>query len=69
MVGLTVEIAGAIVTFADQTITDMKDAFHVIGGFFSVLGTDIESAVTWLRDDFVALLTDAPANAACSRAG
>jgi hypothetical protein len=63
VVGLTVEIAGAIVTFADQTITDMKDAFHVIGGFFSVLGTDIKSAVTWLMHDIVALLKDAQVNA------
>ena len=38
VVDLALQIGDDLVTFTDLVITDMKDAFHVIGGFFQTLG-------------------------------
>ena len=56
LVDLVVQIGDDIWTAADLVITDMKHAFHVIGGFFNALGADIKSAVQWLWHDIVAFL-------------
>ena len=58
LVDLVVQIGCDIWTAADLAITDMKHAFHVIGGFFNALGADIKSAVQWLWHDIVAFLKD-----------
>jgi hypothetical protein len=57
------EIAGAVQQFANLVITDMKDAFHAIGGFFQALGADIAEAIQWLKHNVLDLLKDAWANA------
>ena len=57
------EIAGAVQQFANLVITDMKDAFHAIGGFFQALGADIVEALEWLKHNVIDLLKDAWANA------
>lgn len=64
VVDLALEIEGAIVTFTDLAIADMKSAFHVIGGFFATLGADIESAVAWLKTNVLGLIEAAKAAAA-----
>ena len=56
LVDLVVQIGDDIWSAADLAITDMKHAFHVIGGFFNALGADIKSAVQWLWHDIVAFL-------------
>ncbi len=58
LVDLVVQIGDDIWSAADLAITDMKHAFHVIGGFFNALGADIKSAVEWLWHDIVAFLKD-----------
>ena len=58
LVDLVVQIGDDIWSAADLAITDMKHAFHVIGGFFNALGADIKSAVQWLWHDIVAFLKD-----------
>lgn len=63
-VDLALKIGDAIVNFTDLVITDMKSAFHVIGGFFATLGADIKAAVEWLAHDVVALLEAAKSSAA-----
>ena len=63
LVDLAVEIGGAVVNFTDLAITDMKSAFHVIGGFFTTLGADIDEAVAWLKTNVIGLLEAAKASA------
>lgn len=63
LVDLALQIGDDIVNFTDLAITDMKDAFHVIGGFFQALGADIDSAINWLKLHVLELIKDADANA------
>ncbi|HTR71684.1 MAG TPA: hypothetical protein VMH41_15815, partial [Mycobacteriales bacterium] len=63
VVDLAVKIGDDIVNFTDLAIADMKDAFHVIGGFFQALGADIVSAINWLKHNVLELIKDAEANA------
>jgi hypothetical protein len=58
LVDLVVQIGDDLWSAANLVITDMKHAFHVIGGFFNALGADIKSAVQWLWHDIVAFLKD-----------
>jgi hypothetical protein len=58
LVDLVVQIGDDVYNAANLAITDMKHAFHVIGGFFNALGADIKSAVQWLWHDIVAFLKD-----------
>ena len=63
IVDLAVQIGDDIVSFTDLVISDMKDAFHVIGGFFQALGADIVGAIDWLKHNVIELIQDADANA------
>jgi hypothetical protein len=63
VVDLAIKIGDAVVNFADLVITDMKDAFHVIGGFFQTLGADIKAAIDWLKHNIIDLLKEAGSNA------
>jgi hypothetical protein len=56
------EIAGAIQKFTNLVITDMKDAFHAIGGFFQALGADIIEGLQWLKHNVLELLQAAWGN-------
>jgi hypothetical protein len=62
VVQIGAEIAGAVQQFANLVITDMKDAFHAIAGFFQALGADIVAAVEWLKHNVIDLLKAAWAN-------
>lgn len=63
VVDMAIEIGGAVYSFANQVISDMKDAFHVIGGFFHALGADIKAAIDWLKHNVTELLHATSANA------
>ncbi|HEY1919685.1 MAG TPA: hypothetical protein VGH27_29290 [Streptosporangiaceae bacterium] len=63
VISIGAEIAGAVQNFTDLVITDMRDAFHAIGGFFQALGADIGDAVQWLKHNVLELLKAAWANA------
>ena len=63
LVDLALQIGDDIVNFTDLVIADMKDAFHVIGGFFQTLGADIVDAINWLKHNVLELIKDADANA------
>ena len=63
VVSLGAEIAGAVQNFTNLVITDMKDAFHAIGGFFQALGADIVEGLQWLKHNVLELLKAAWANA------
>jgi hypothetical protein len=63
LVDMALQIGDDIVNFTDLAIADMKDAFHVIGGFFQALGADIDSAINWLKQHVLDLIKDADANA------
>ena len=63
VVDLALQIGDDLVTFTDLVITDMKDAFHVIGGFFQTLGADIDDAINWLKHNVLELIQNADANA------
>lgn len=63
VVQIGAEVAGAVQQFANLVITDIKDAFHAIGGFFQALGADIAEAVQWLKHNVLDLLKAAWANA------
>jgi hypothetical protein len=56
VVSIGAEIAGVVQNFANLVITDMKDAYHAIGGFFQALGADIDEALQWLKHNVLALL-------------
>ncbi|MGH3380161.1 MAG: hypothetical protein ACRDP6_36060 [Actinoallomurus sp.] len=63
LVDLTVQIGDDIVNYTDLVISDMKDAFHIIGGFFQSLGADIKAGVEWLTHNVIDLLKAAKASA------
>lgn len=63
IVNLVVKIGADILNFGNLVITDMKDAFHVIGGFFQALGSDILHTLEWLERNVLALLKETGANA------
>jgi hypothetical protein len=63
IVNFVVRIGDDIVNFANLVITDMRDAFHVIGGFFHALGADAEAAFDWLKHNILELLKKTGANA------
>ena len=56
VISIDAEIAGAIQKFTNLVITDMKDAFHAIGGFFQALGADIIEGLQWLKHNVLELL-------------
>jgi hypothetical protein len=62
LISIGAEIAGAIQNFTNLVISDMKDAFHAIGGFFQALGADIVEGLQWLMHNVVELLQAAWAN-------
>lgn len=64
LVDLAIDIGGAVVSFTDLAIADMKSAFHVIGGFFATLGADIEKAIDWLKNNVIELVEAAKSSAA-----
>jgi hypothetical protein len=63
LVDLAVQIGDEISFFTHLVISDMKDAFHVIGGFFQALGADIVGVVNWIKHNVIELIQDADANA------
>ena len=63
LVDLAVQIGDEIVNYTDLVISDMKDAFHIIGGFFQSLGADIKAGVEWLAHNVIDLLKAAKASA------
>jgi hypothetical protein len=62
VINIGAEIAGALQNFANLVITDIKDAFHAIGGFFQALGADITEALQWLKHNVLELLQAARDN-------
>ena len=58
-----VELATDLTQLAAYAINDMRDAFHVIGGWFSTLGADIKKAITWLKREILGVLTGVGKNA------
>ena len=64
LVNLAVTIGDDVVNFANLAISDIKDAFHLIGGFFQALGADIKAAIAWLKHNVLELLREAGQNAA-----
>jgi hypothetical protein len=64
VVSLGAEIAGAVQNFAGLVITDIKDAFHAVGGFFQALGADIVEGLQWLKHNVLDLLNAVRTNAA-----
>jgi hypothetical protein len=62
VISIGAEIGGALQNFTNLVISDIKDAFHAIGGFFQALGADIENGVGWLLHNVIDLLKAAWAN-------
>ncbi len=62
LINIGAEIGGALQNFTNLVISDIKDAFHAIGGFFQALGADIENGVGWLLHNVIDLLKAAWAN-------
>ncbi|MFT3835197.1 MAG: hypothetical protein QM711_18065 [Micropruina sp.] len=58
-----VDLATDLSELATYAINDMRDAFHVIGGWFSTLGADIVKMVNWLKREMLELLTSVGQNA------
>lgn len=56
VISIGAEIAGAVQNFTNLVISDMKDAFHAIGGFFQALGADILEGLQWLKHNVLELL-------------
>lgn len=58
-----VDLATTISDLATYAINDMRDAFHVIGGWFTTLGADIVAAVNWLKRMIFGFLSSVGQNA------
>lgn len=58
-----VDLATDVADLATYAINDMRDAFHVIGGWFTTLGADIVKAVNWLKREILGMLTGVGKNA------
>lgn len=58
-----VDLATELNALATYAINDIKDAFHVIGGWFATLGADIKAAVAWLKREIFGFLSSVGDNA------
>ena len=61
--GWIVDLETTISDLASYAINDMKDAFHVISGWFITFGADIVKAVKWLQREIFDFLSSVGANA------
>ncbi len=58
-----VDLVTDFVSWTNVYINDMRDAFHVIGGWFSTLGADIKNVVNWLKREIFGFLGSVGKNA------
>lgn len=58
-----VDLETELTDLATYAIDSIKDAFHVIGGWFATLGADIKAAVAWLKREIFGFLSSVGKNA------
>ena len=58
-----VDLETDISDLATYAIDSIKDAFHLIGGWFATLGADIKHAIAWLKREVLGFLSSVGQNA------
>jgi hypothetical protein len=58
-----VDLATDITELTTFAIDSVKDAFHVIGGYFTTLGADIKAGIGWLKREVLGFLSSVGQNA------